>query len=117
MKTSLKFEELCMFVLGCYLFSRLGYSCWWLIGLFLLPDIGMLRYAINSKVGAIMYNIFHHKAIAISLYVLGLWLGTSILSFAGVLIFSHASFDRMQGFGLKYNTDFKATHIGKIGNS
>lgn len=116
MKISLKIEELSMLILGCYLFSTLDYSWWWLVGLFFLPDIGMLGYVINSKVGSITYNIFHHKAIAISLYVLGLWSGTSILSFAGVLIFSHASFDRMLGYGLKYNTDFKDTHLGKIGN-
>lgn len=115
MKTSLKIEELSMFILGCYLFSTLDYSWWWLVGLFLLPDIGMLGYVINSKVGSITYNIFHHKAIAVILYLLGVCIGSPILSFAGILIFSHASFDRMLGYGLKYNTDFKDTHLGKLG--
>lgn len=115
MKTSLKIEELLMFLLGCYLFSTLGYSWWWLIGLFLLPDIGMVGYAINPKLGAITYNIFHHKAIAVALYLMGLWLESDVLSFAGILIFTHASFDRILGYGLKYTTDFKDTHLGKIG--
>ncbi|WP_417363345.1 DUF4260 domain-containing protein [Galbibacter sp.] len=115
MKLSLKIEELFMLALGCYLFSTLDYSWWWFIGLFLLPDIGMLGYVINTKVGAFTYNIFHHKGIAIVLYMLGLWLGLPYLSLAGILIFSHTSFDRMLGYGLKYHTDFKDTHLGKIG--
>lgn len=115
MKTSLKIEELLMFVLGCFLFSTLDISWGWFVGLFLLPDIGMLGYAINTKVGAFTYNIFHHKAIAIVLYLLGLWVVSPYLNFAGILLFSHASFDRMLGYGLKYDTGFKDTHLGKIG--
>lgn len=115
MKTSLKIEELVMFALGCYLFSTLGMSWGWFVGLFLLPDIGMLGYAINARAGAFTYNIFHHKAIAVALYFLGLWLDSTYLSFSGILMFSHACFDRMFGYGLKYETDFKDTHLGKIG--
>lgn len=115
MKTNLKIEELLQLTLGCYLFSTLDFSWWWFIGLFLLPDIGMLGYLISTKVGAFTYNIFHHKGIAIVLYLLGLWLGLSYLSLAGIVIFSHSCFDRVLGYGLKYNTDFKDTHLGKIG--
>ncbi|HCQ77260.1 MAG TPA: DUF4260 domain-containing protein, partial [Leeuwenhoekiella sp.] len=44
MKTLLKLEELGALVLAVYLFSTLDLSWWWFIGLFFVPDIGMLGY-------------------------------------------------------------------------
>ncbi len=68
MKFILKLEELASLVLGIYLFSTLDFAWWWFLALLLTPDIGMLGYVINSKVGAWSYNIFHHKGIAISVF-------------------------------------------------
>ncbi|TNJ45246.1 DUF4260 domain-containing protein [Tamlana fucoidanivorans] len=115
MKTSLKIEELFMFFLGVYLFSALNYSWWWFVGLFLLPDLGMLGYVVNSKVGAITYNMCHHKGIAIFMLLLGYYLNKELLQLAGIILFSHASFDRVFGYGLKYYSHFKQTHLGAIG--
>ncbi|MCM5662111.1 DUF4260 domain-containing protein [Galbibacter mesophilus] len=115
MKTSLKIEELAMFLLGIFLFTELHISWWWFVGLFLAPDIGMLGYLFNPKIGAVTYNIFHHKGVAVGLYLLGTVSENEILQFVGILLFSHASFDRTLGYGLKYNSGFKNTHLGKIG--
>ena len=65
MKTSLKLEELAMLLLGIYLFSQLHLSWWWFIGLFFAPDIGMLGYLVNPKVGAWCYNMFHLKSLGV----------------------------------------------------
>lgn len=65
MKTTLKLEELAMLLLGAWAFSLQDLSWWWFIGLFLAPDIGMLGYVVSNKTGAFLYNIFHHKGIAI----------------------------------------------------
>ncbi len=115
MKTILKLEELAMFVLGIFMFGLLGYS-WWLFPVLLLtPDIGMLGYLVNSKIGATVYNIFHHKGIAILLYFLGMYLSVPVVQLIGVIVFSHASMDRIFGYGLKYDKGFKYTHLGEIG--
>jgi len=116
MKTSLKVEELLMFIFGVYLFHQLSFSWWWFISLILTPDIGMLGYAFNSKIGAITYNIFHHKAIAIALYLSGIFFQNVLLQLIGVILFSHASMDRFFSYGLKYFTAFNSTHLGIIGN-
>ena len=76
----------------------------------------MLGYLINSRTGAVVYNVFHHKGIAIIIYVLGIYYENSLLQLIGVILFSHASFDRVFGYGLKYLTSFKDTHLGEIGN-
>lgn len=115
MKTSLKLEELAMLLLGIFLFSQLNFSWWWFIGLFLAPDLGMLGYLINTKVGAFTYNLFHHKFVAIAIYFFGIFITSVIVQMIGILLFSHASFDRIFGYGLKYEKGFKFTHLGEIG--
>lgn len=105
-----------MFLFSLVLFETLNYSWWWFAGLFFVPDIGMLGYLLNPKVGAVTYNFFHHKGLALTLYVLGLWFMVSSLQMAGIILFAHSSFDRILGYGLKYEKGFKFTHLGKIGN-
>jgi hypothetical protein len=86
---------------------------WWLrILLFLLPDISMLGYLVNTIVGAFSYNLFHHKGIAVMITILGFHFGSIGLEVAGIILFGHASMDRLFGYGLKYTDSFKHTHLG-----
>lgn len=115
MKLSLKIEELFMLALGILGFNLLSFSWWLFAALILLPDIGMVGYIISPKVGAFTYNMFHHKGLAIFIYFLGVYLRNESVMLIGVILFSHASFDRILGYGLKYNKGFKFTHLGEIG--
>lgn len=115
MKRILKLEELAEFFLGLYLFSLLDYEWWWFITLLLIPDVSILGYLMNSKIGAFFYNFFHHKGLAIIIYILGAYLSISLLRLIGVILFSHAAMDRVFGYGLKYDKGFKFTHLGEIG--
>lgn len=116
MKIMLKLEELAMLLLGIFAFSQVNYSWWWFVGLFFLPDIGMLGYLAGNKIGAFTYNIFHHKGLAISLFFCGIFLKLESLELAGIILFSHSSFDRIMGYGLKYEEGFKITHLGNLDN-
>jgi len=116
MKTLFKLEELGALLLGVYLFSTLGLSWWWFIGLFFTPDIGMLGYLVNPKAGASSYNLFHLKSLGIVLFLVGLFLELQYVELVGVVLFAHAAFDRIVGYGLKYERGFKFTHLGEIGN-
>ncbi len=104
-----------MFCLGIFLFSQLHFAWWWFALLLLTPDIGMIGYLINPKIGAFTYNLLHHRAVAISVYLSGIYFGNSILQLAGVIMFAHSSMDRILGFGLKYPDSFTHTHLEKIG--
>ena len=115
MKAILKLEELAMLGLSVYLFSLLRFQWWWFAVLFLAPDIGFLGYIINSHVGSMTYNLLHHKGIAILLYVLGMLTDSEVVKLIGVVMFGHASFDRILGYGLKYADSFNHTHLGMIG--
>lgn len=117
MKTILKAEELSMFVLSIILFSQLDYAWWWFLVLILFPDIGMLGYLVNTKLGALTYNILHHKGIALLLYFIGIYFEIELLKLTGIILFGHASMDRIFGYGLKFGDAFKHTHLGYIGKN
>ncbi|WP_370226480.1 DUF4260 domain-containing protein [Mesoflavibacter sp.] len=114
MKSVLKLEELLQFALGIYLFSTLSYTWWWFLVLILLPDIGMLGYLINTKTGALTYNMLHHKGLAILIFLAGIYFEIEVMQLIGIILFSHAALDRVFGYGLKYADNFKNTHLGHL---
>ncbi|GAB2779874.1 DUF4260 domain-containing protein [Rhabdobacter roseus] len=115
MKNLLKAEEAAQWLLSIFLFSRLEYAWWVYPALILVPDFSMVGYAFNSRLGALTYNFFHHKALGIVVGTLGLLLGHPALMLSGIILFGHSALDRMLGYGLKYPSDFKHTHLGNVG--
>lgn len=111
----LKLEETGQFLFSILLFNYLDYAWWVFPACLLIPDLSMLGYLYNTRTGALHYNIFHHKLIGITLMGLGFWLGIDILSLSGVILFGHAAMDRIFGYGLKFDDNFKNTHLGWIG--
>ena len=101
MKTLVKTEEFAFVALSIYLFSRLPYA-WWVFPLFFFtPDISLIGNLAGKRIGALSYNLIHHKAIALAAYILGGLLGIPLLSLVGVLLLGHASFDRVLGLGFQ----------------
>lgn len=115
MKTTLKLEELAMLLLGIYTCNLLDFHWGVFLVLFFAPDLGMLGYLFGNKAGALTYNLLHHKGIAIGIWLAGRFYGIDEMQLAGIILFSHASFDRLLGYGLKYTKGFKFTHTGEIG--
>lgn len=115
MKALLKTEEALQFALAIYLNALLPFPGWYFWAWFLGPDIGILGYAAGPRVGAITYNLFHHKGVAVAIGAAGLYLSSPALQFAGLVLFGHSAFDRMLGYGLKHSDNFRHTHLGMIG--
>ena len=116
MKTLLKLEEGAVFLLCIFLFSQLNFAWWWFPALLLVPDIAMIGYIVNSKIGAYTYNFLHHRLTASAVAFYALTSGNEYWMFATIILFAHISFDRLMGYGLKYNNSFHNTHLGGIGN-
>lgn len=112
MKNLIKLEEATMFVFSIVLFSFTDFAWWWFLVLILLPDICMVGYMVSHKIGAWTYNLFHHKAIALLVLCIGWTIGNAWIELAGIILFGHASLDRVLGYGLKYLDSFKHTHLG-----
>ncbi len=113
MKTLLKLEELFLLILSFYLFFILNFPWWWFIALILIPDLGMTGYIINTKVGAVVYNIFHHRAISILIYLIGTFENSQVVQLVGMILFAHSTLDRIFNLGLKYYDNFKHTHLSE----
>ena len=115
MNILIRLEEASLFAISLFAFTFLPISWWWFAACILLPDIGMIGYLHNTKTGAYLYNLFHHKAVALLVLVAGYLSGNTWLLFTGLILFAHSSMDRMLGYGLKYEKGFKFTHLGEIG--
>ena len=115
MRNLLKLEEFFLFGLSLFLFSGLEYSWGWYALLFLAPDLSMVGYLANPRLGAWTYNLVHHKGLAVAFYVLGYLLSIPWLMFVWTLLLGHSSLDRVFGYGLKYPDAFQNTHLWRIG--
>ena len=74
----------------------------------------MLGYLLNARVGAATYNLAHTLTVPLTLllasYIQHWYLPTAI----ALIWTAHIAFDRLLGYGLKYPTFFKDTHIRHI---
>ncbi|MEN9715132.1 MAG: hypothetical protein RJA35_599 [Actinomycetota bacterium] len=113
----LRLEGATLFALSIGVFAQQGQPWWLYPALLLVPDIFMLGYLRNAKLGSITYNIGHSYPAAAAVTALGFALGTPSMIAIGAIWFGHIGWDRMFGYGLKYATSFKHTHLGQLGNA
>jgi hypothetical protein len=113
--------RLLMHVEGAFIFAlalwcyRAGHYPWWLFAaLFLTPDFSMLGYLKDAKIGAAAYNLVHTLAAPMLLLLVALLLSSSACIPYALIWLSHIGFDRMLGYGLKYPTFFKDTHLQHV---
>ena len=98
-KLFLRLEGLALFAASLAAFIYLKQSFWVFAALILVPDLCLAFYFVGPRQGAIVYNICHST---IGPWLLAIWL-------------AHIGFDRAIGYGLKYPSDFRDTHLGRIG--
>jgi hypothetical protein len=82
--------------------------------LFLTPDLFMLGYLAGNKVGAFGYNVAHTYTAPVLAWS-ALWFSGETSGYWLVLIWvAHIGWDRLLGYGLKYETAFKDTHLQRV---
>ena len=110
----LRVEEALLLTAAIFAYQHLHYS-WLLFALlFLTPDLFMLGYLLNVRVGAAAYNLAHALTVPLTL-LLASYLQHWYIPTAIALIWTaHIAVDRLLGYGLKYPTFFKDTHIQHI---
>lgn len=110
----LRLEGLAILVAVVLIYGQLGGDWLAFVLLLFVPDVSMLGYVVNARVGAITYNIGHFLALPLMLGLLALaggWLTGVLLA---LIWLAHIGLDRLLGYGLKYATEFKATHLGRV---
>jgi len=93
-------------------YARFGMGWGWFAALILAPDVTFLAYLAGPRVGAYAYDAAHTylgPAILCALALAGALPAGIPLVWA-----AHLGADRMLGFGLKYPTAFKDTHLQRV---
>lgn len=97
------------------LYAHLHFSWILLAALFLAPDLSMLGHLANPRIGSSIYNFRHTLAVPLCLGAYAWYQHRELLLAISVIWFSHIPFDRMLGYGLKYPTHFRDTHLQHLG--
>jgi Domain of unknown function (DUF4260) len=96
-----------------FAYSRFGGSWWLFAALFFAPDLSMLFYLAGPLLGAVAYNCLHVTFVPLVLAVIGFISARPLLIQIALIHIAHIGFDRALGFGLKYPTGFRDTHLGR----
>ncbi|WP_341302604.1 DUF4260 domain-containing protein [Lysinibacillus sp. FSL H8-0500] len=107
-------EYLMAFSITAFFYGHLDFSWLSFIVFILLPDITMLGYLWNTKIGALFYNIGHSFVLPALLMVIAFITSTPILLMTALIWLAHIFLDRTLGYGLKYDEAFKKTHLQQI---
>jgi hypothetical protein len=83
------------------------------VALILAPDLSFAAYAFGPKVGAIAYDAVHTEIFPVALGTLGVVAGSSSATKVALIWLAHTGADRLLGYGLKYPTAFKDTHLSR----
>jgi hypothetical protein len=111
----LRAEAVALFLAGVIAYLELNGHPLWLLPLLLAPDLSMIGYVAGPRLGAITYNLAHNLATALGVLAIGWLAAIAPLALAGTVLVAHVGMDRALGFGLKLPTDFRDTHLGRIG--
>jgi hypothetical protein len=113
-KFLLRIEGLIVLLASCIVYRELGASLAMFSVLFLAPDIFMLGYLFGKKTGAHAYNFAHTYSTPMVLGCGGYFAERTTLVAIAVIWVAHIGIDRLLGYGLKYETDFKSTHLQRV---
>ena len=82
--------------------------------LLFVPDVAMIGYLRDVRTGSTIYNLGHTLAFSLSLVAIGAAAASVLVVQLGLIWTAHIALDRLLGYGLKYPTTFKDTHMQHI---
>jgi hypothetical protein len=110
----LRLEGAGVFVGAVVLYFHLDYPWWLFLLLALAPDLAMIGYVAGPRAGAAAYDIAHTTALPVALSVVGVLADSDVAVQLGLIWLAHIGADRALGYGLKYPTGFKDTHLQRV---
>ena len=110
----LRAEGLAVLVAALALYFDSGYGRLLLVVLALAPDLSMAGYLAGPRAGAIAYDAAHTYVLPVALAVAGVLAGSDLAVQLALIWLAHVGADRLLGYGLKYPTHFKDTHLQRV---
>jgi hypothetical protein len=84
------------------------------VALVLAPDLSMLGFLAGASAGTVTYNTAHTYAIPVFLGAVGIVVGADVATQLALIWIVHIGVDRTMGYGLKYPSGFKDTHLQRV---
>lgn len=84
------------------------------LALVLAPDLTFVGYLAGTTVGPAFYNTAHAYIAPIAILAVGEVAGGGVAVAVALVWLVHIGFDRALGYGLKYPTAFKDTHLQRV---
>lgn len=110
----LRLEGLAMLAAAVAAYAHQGFG-WPLFALVLMaPDVVIAVYRVNRRVGAVAYNVIHSYILPLALAAVSSVIGFDLGLRLALIWLAHIGMDRAAGFGLKYFTSFKDTHLTRV---
>jgi hypothetical protein len=113
-KLLLHIEGAAILIAACVFYQHLRGSWLWFALLFLVPDVSMVGYLADKRIGAMIYNFVHTYTVPIILLITLWFSGQTSYLWLVVIWVAHIGFDRLLGAGLKYETAFRDTHLQRV---
>jgi len=110
----LRVEGVALLVLSVLLYRVNGGGWLMFVVLLLAPDLSILGYLAGPQVGAAIYNTFHTYAMPAVVGALGVIFASPLTVAVALIWFAHIGMDRTVGYGLKYPSSFKDTHLERV---
>jgi hypothetical protein len=107
-------EGLAVLISAIAVYAHLRGNAWLFVLLLFTPDVFMLGYLKNVQLGSIIYNIGHTYIVPIVVLAIALYAESFLGVQIGIIWFAHIGLDRLMGYGLKYPTNFKDTHLQRV---
>jgi len=107
----LSVEGLTVFISSIAAYWFVGANWWMFLILLLSPDLVFIIYMMDKRIGTIAYNIMHTYTLPVAMMMVSLFAGWQLGITLAIIWFAHIGMDRTVGYGLKYQSDFKDTHL------
>ncbi|HEY3017381.1 MAG TPA: DUF4260 domain-containing protein [Gaiellaceae bacterium] len=113
-RTLLRLEGLAILVAALVLYFNADFGWVLLVALILAPDLSMAAYLLGPRIGALGYDAAHTEGFPIILGAVGIVADAETTTQIVLIWLAHIGADRLLGYGLKYPSAFKDTHLQRV---
>jgi len=110
----LRLEGLALSAGALIVYFDQGFGWLLLVVLVLVPDLCFAGYLAGPRAGSWIYNAAHTTLGPIALGAVGVLSNTDWCIQLALIWLAHIGLDRLLGYGLKYPTAFKDTHLSRV---
>jgi Domain of unknown function (DUF4260) len=113
-RSLLRLEGVAVAVAALVVYFWASHSWWLILVLAPAPDLAMAAYVSGPRIGAAAYDLVHTYAFPVVLGAGGLVADSDAAVAVALIWLTHIGVDRAVGYGLKYPTGFKDTHLQRV---